>query len=105
MRSSRDSFRFDRPPAPEELLTTARYIIKLIEWGHDDLAEIGFQIWRMIAKSSRDRLVLEHLLRYHPEFLDEDYINPADEPMESIQRKLGTLLLRGIIGPDTGRAH
>jgi hypothetical protein len=59
----------------------------------------------MIAKSSRDRLVLEHLLRYHPEFLDEDYINPADEPMESIHRKLGTLLLRGIIGPDTGRAH
>lgn len=105
MRSSRDSFRFDRPPAPEELLTTARYIIKLIEWGHDDLAEIGFQIWRMVAKSSRDRLVLEHLLRYHPEFLDESYVNPADEPIESIHRKLGTLLLRGIVGPNIGRAH
>ncbi len=105
MRTSADSFRFDRPPAPEELLTTARYIIKLIEWGHDDLADIGYHIWRMIAKSSRDRLVLEHLLRYHPEFLNEDYVNASDEPLESIHRKLGALLLRGIIGPDTGRAH
>jgi MoxR-like ATPase len=105
MRTSADSFRFDRPPAPEELLTTARYIIKLIEWGHDDLADIGYHIWRMIAKSSRDRLVLEHLLRYHPEFLNEDYVNASDEPLESIHKKLGALLLRGIIGPDTGRAH
>lgn len=99
MRYSKASYQFDRPPAPEELLTAARYILKLLEWGYDDRAEIGFNVWRMIAKSERDRLVLEHMMRYHPEF-SEITIDPASLPMDQVYRRLGKVLLRGIIRED-----
>jgi MoxR-like ATPase len=105
MRNSAESFQFDRPPAPEELLTTARYIIKLIEWGYDDFSAVGFSVWRMISKSTRDRAVLEHMLRYHPEFMTDYESDPALEPIQSIHAKLGRLLLRGIIDEGENRVH
>lgn len=101
MRYSKASYQFDRPPAPEELLTAARYILKLLEWGYDDRAEIGFNVWRMIAKSERDRLVLEHMMRYHPEF-SEITVDPAGLPMDQVYRRLGKVLLRGIIREEDG---
>jgi len=97
MRYSQSSFQFDRPPAPEELLTSARYILKLLEWGYDEPEDVGFQIWRMIAKSERDRSVLEHMFRHHPEFDDPRDGDPAHLPPAKIHARLGRVLLKGII--------
>lgn len=98
MRSSSSTYEFDRPPAPEELLTTAKYILKLLEWGYDDYADIGANVWRMIAKSERDRAVLEHMFRHHPEFAYVDPgVDPGGLPLVSIHARLGRLLLKGII--------
>jgi MoxR-like ATPase len=97
MRYSQSSFQFDRPPAPEELLTTARYILRLLEWGYDTTEDVGFQVWRMIAKSERDRSVLEHMFRHHPEFDDPRDGDPAHLTVEKIHGRLGRVLLRGII--------
>jgi MoxR-like ATPase len=97
MRHNQGSYEFDRPPAPEELLTTGRYIMKLIEWGYDQPADVGFQVWRMIAKSERDRAVLEHLLRYNANFHDHEDGEPSGLNIEIIYARLGKLLLKGII--------
>jgi hypothetical protein len=98
MRTSENTYEFDRPPAPEELLTTARYIVKLLEWGYDNPADIGFQVWRMIAKSERDQLVLMHMFRFHPEFDDAAVgVDPGHIADEEIHARLGRLLLKGIL--------
>jgi MoxR-like ATPase len=100
MRYSQGSFQFDRPPAPEELLTTARYVLKLLEWGYDSPEDIGFQVWRMVAKSERDRSVLEHLFRYHPDFDDPRDGDPQHVPIAKIYARLGKKLLKGILRED-----
>jgi MoxR-like ATPase len=97
MRYSQSSFQFDRPPAPEELLTTARYILKLLEWGYDKPEDVGYQVWRMIAKSERDRSVLEHMFRHHPEFDDPRDGDPSHIAIDKIHSRLGRVLLKGII--------
>jgi MoxR-like ATPase len=97
MRYNQASFQFDRPPAPEELLMTARYILKLLEWGYDDPEDVGYQVWRMVAKSERDRSVLEHMFRHHPEFDDPRDGDAAHLTVGKIHSRLGKVLLRGII--------
>ena len=49
MRDSNGSYRFERPPAPEELLTGGHYISKLIQWNKLDFAWVGKNVWALLA--------------------------------------------------------
>lgn len=93
MRNSGGSFQFERPPAPEELLTAGQYITKLIEWGLTDPGFVGKSVWAVLAKSEHDRAVLDHMLRFHPDFLDPNMTDPKGARLDVIQAKLGSLLL------------
>lgn len=104
MRDSNGSYQFDRPPAPEELLTCGHYISKLLEWGNADFSFIGKSIWAIIAKSERDRLVLEYMLRHHPDFEDPLVMDTKNAPLKEIYARLGRWVLRGIVhDPDEER--
>lgn len=97
MRYSNASYQFDRPPAPEELLTTARYISKLLEWGEIKFDVVGGTIWNMLCKSEHDRAVLDHMLRHHPDFMDPLIPNGRNAPIKEIYARLGRFCLEGII--------
>jgi len=97
MRNSGGSYQFERPPAPEELLTTGLYVMKLLEWGIQDFAYIGRTVWPIIAKSEHDRAVMEHLMRYHPDFLDPLVPDSRNAPLEEIHARLGRIVLQDII--------
>lgn len=97
MRNSDGSYRFSRPPAPEELLTAGHYIIKLIQWGMVDFAFVGKALWNILAKSDHDRAILEHMMRFHPEFVDPLVLDSRYVPMEEMYRKFGRILLAGIV--------
>lgn len=97
MRNSSGSYQFERPPAPEELLTTGHYIQQMLSWGISDFTFIGQSIWAILAKSEHDRAVMNHMLRYHPDFLDPDAVDPKATGLEEIYGKLGRLVLSNII--------
>ena len=97
MRYSGGSYGFDRPPAPEELKTIGNYVNKLLEWGITDFAEIGSNIWNMISKSEHDRAVLEHMMRFHPDFYDPMYPDARNLTKEQVHAKFGRIILNNIV--------
>jgi hypothetical protein len=104
MRNSGGSYAFERPPAPEELLTAGHYVTRLLEWGMNDFAFVGKSIWAIISKSEHDRSVLEHMMRYHPDFMDPLVPDSRNAPIEAIHARLGRVILSSIIDdPDIAR--
>lgn len=97
MRASGGSYQFERPPAPEELLAVGHYVEHLLSWGLLDFAFVAKSVWAMIAKSEHDRAVLEHMLRYHPDFLDPLVTDPKAMSHEEVLAKLGRLILDKIV--------
>ena len=97
MRQSDGSYAFQRPPAPEELLTAGHYLMKMIEWGDIDFGEAGRNIWAIISKSEHDRAVLEHMLRFHPDFEDPLVPDSRNADVSAIEARLGRWVLRGLI--------
>lgn len=97
MRNSNGSYQFERPPAPEELLTAGHYISQLVSWGLSDFAFVGRNVWAILAKSEHDRQVLEHMLRFHPDFLDPLNPDGRNSSLHDIHKKLGRLVLQGLV--------
>jgi hypothetical protein len=104
MRNSGGSYAFERPPAPEELLTAGLYVTKLLEWGTVDFAFVGKSIWAILAKSEHDRAVLEHMMRFHPDFMDPLVADGRDASSDDVYSRLGRIILFNIIqDPDRER--
>lgn len=104
MRNSGGSYAFERPPAPEELLTAGHYVTRLLDWGMSDFAFVGKSIWAIISKSEHDRAVLEHMMRYHPDFMDPLVPDARNAPLEEIHARLGRVVLQNIVAdPDIAR--
>ena len=104
MRNSQGSYQFERPPAPEELLSIGHYVQKLLDWQVTDFSWIGKNIWAMLAKSEHDRAVLDHMLRYHPDFLDPLHLDGKNASIDVINARLGRLVLKDIVeDPDRDR--
>jgi energy-coupling factor transporter ATP-binding protein EcfA2 len=97
MRYSGGSYQFDRPPAPEELLTAGKYITLLLSWGITDFGFVGAAVWNIMSKSEHDRAVLEHMLRYHPDFIDPLVPDNKGASFEIIQSRFGRILLNDIV--------
>ncbi len=97
MRNSNGSYQFERPPAPEELLAIGQYIQRLLDWQVTDFAWIGKNIWAMIAKSEHDRAVLDHMLRFHPDFLDPLHLDGKNASIDVINARLGRIVLKDIV--------
>jgi len=97
MRQSNGSYTFDRPPAPEELLTAGHYIQHLLKWNINDYTFVGKSVWNILSKSPRDRAVLEHMMRFHPDFIDPLIDDAKTAPIDVIYKKLGRLLLDGLV--------
>lgn len=97
MRNSGGSYQFERPPAPEELLTAGLYVARLLEWELNDFAFVGRNIWAILAKSEHDRAVLEHMMRYHPDFYDPLVPDNKNAKVEVIYARLGRIVLDKII--------
>lgn len=104
MRESNGSYQFERPPAPEELLTAAHYISRLLEWHAADFAWVGRNVWATLAKSDHDRAVLEHMMRYHPDFIDPLIPDGRNATLDDIYARLGRIILKEIVAdPDATR--
>jgi MoxR-like ATPase len=104
MRNSEGTYQFERPPAPEELLAIGHYVQRMLDWNAADFAWVGKNIWAMIAKSEHDRAVLEHMLRFHPDFLDPLHLDGRNASLDVIHARLGRLILQDIIDdPDRDR--
>lgn len=97
MRNSDGSYKFERPPAPEELLACGHYTQRLLDWGVTDFAFIGKNLWNIIAKSDHDRAVLEHMLRFHPDFMDPLVTDSRYCNIDIIFARFGRMVLAGII--------
>jgi MoxR-like ATPase len=97
MRNSGGSYAFERPPAPEELLAAGQYIAKMLDWGILDFGAIGRHIWATLAKSEHDRAVLEHMMRFHPDFMDPLFPDAKNTPVDEIFARLGRIVLAGIL--------
>ena len=97
MRNSTGSYMFQRPPAPEELLLIGHYVTRLLQWGITDFALIGKNLWSMIAKAEHDRKVFEHMMRYHPDFLDPLVPDARYTPIDEMYSKFGRIVLKGIL--------
>jgi len=97
MRNSQGTYQFERPPAPEELLAVGHYVQRLLDWGVQDFAWVGKNVWAMISKSEHDRAVLDHMLRYHPDFLDPLHMDGKNASMDVINARLGRIVLRDIV--------
>lgn len=97
MRQSDGSYKFQRPPAPEELLSAGHYVQKLLEWGTQDFGFIGKNIWNILAKSEHDRAVLEHMLRFHPDFMDPLINDSRYCKMDVIYARFGRMVLDKIV--------
>lgn len=97
MRNSGGSYEFERPPAPEELLTAGQYVTRLLEWGLTDFAFIGKSIWAILAKSEHDRAVLEHMMRYHPDFYDPLVPDNKNAKIDLIYARLGRIVLENLV--------
>jgi MoxR-like ATPase len=102
MRASNGSYTFERPPAPEELLTAGQYVQHLLKWNISDFAFVGRNVWNILSKSPHDRAVLEHMLRFHPDFIDPLITDAKTAPIGEIHKKLGRMLLEGLV-PDPER--
>ncbi|MDZ4784457.1 MAG: ATP-binding protein [bacterium] len=101
MRNSDGSYKFQRPPAPEELLSAGHYTQKLIEWGSTDFGFIGKNLWNILAKSEHDRAVLEHMLRFHPDFMDPLINDSRYCSIDLIYARFGRMILNKLIAdPD-----
>lgn len=100
MRESGGSYQFERPPAPEELLTAGQYVTTLLEWGNADFGWIGRNVWAILAKSEHDRAVLDHMMRYHPDFFDPLVPDSRNATTEEIQARLGRIVLKDIVADD-----
>lgn len=104
MRNSEGSYQFERPPAPEELLAIGRYVSRMLDWNSTDFGWIGKNVWAMVAKSDHDRAVLEHMLRFHPDFLDPLYLDGKSASIDVIYARLGRIILQDIVAdPDRDR--
>ncbi len=104
MRNSQGSYQFERPPAPEELVAIGHYVQKLLSWGTKDFGWIGKNVWAMIAKSEHDRAVMNHMLRFHPDFLDPLYMDGKNASQDVIYARLGRIILQDIVeDPDRDR--
>jgi MoxR-like ATPase len=97
MRYSSASYKFERPPAPEELLKIGRYCMQLLEWNIVDYTFVGRNLWYMLSKSENDRFVLELMLRYHPEYYDSIRPNGRSLSLDDVYAKLGRVILQGIV--------
>lgn len=97
MRNSGGSYEFERPPAPEELLTAGHYVTQLLEWNMSDFSFVGKSIWAIIAKSEHDRAVLEHMFRHHPDYMDPLLPDGKNAPIDEIYARLGRVVLHKII--------
>ena len=97
MRNSQGTYQFERPPAPEELLAVGHYVQRLLDWGVQDFGWVGKNVWAMISKSEHDRAVLDHMLRYHPDFLDPLHMDGKNASIDVINARLGRIVLRDII--------
>ena len=101
MRNSEGSYEFERPPAPEELLSCGLYTTKLLEWGVRDFLFVGKTLWPIIAKSERDRAVFNHMMRHHPDYMDPLVPDSRNASIEEIQKRFGRLVLDKIVAdPD-----
>lgn len=104
MRNSGGSYQFERPPAPEELLTAGTYVMRLLEWGKLDFGVIGKNIWAILAKSEHDRAVLEHMMRFHPDFMDPLCMDAKNAGVDEIYKRLGRVILQGLVNdPDANK--
>lgn len=104
MRSSGGTYGFERPPAPEELLLAGNYVMKLLKWGIQDFTSVAESIWSIVAKSEHDRAVLEHMMRFHPDFMDPLIPDPKNASFQDIMRRFGRVVLEGIVAdPDEER--
>jgi hypothetical protein len=104
MRNSNGTYAFERPPAPEELLSAGHHIQKLLEWGYRDFSFIGKSIWATMAKSEHDRAVLEHMMRFHPDFMDPLFPDGKTTPIDEVYARLGRVVLSQIVeDPDARR--
>jgi MoxR-like ATPase len=104
MRNSQGTYQFERPPAPEELLSVGQYVQRLLQWDITDFAWIGKNVWAMIAKSEHDRAVLDHMLRFHPDFLDPLHLDGKSASSDVINARLGRIILKDIVeDPDRDR--
>lgn len=104
MRNSGGSFQFERPPAPEELLAAALYVKKLLEWNIKDFTYVGKCCLPILAKSEHDRAVLDHMMRFHPDFMDPLVPDSRNASVDAIYARLGRVVLQDIVvDPDTER--
>lgn len=104
MRKSEGSYQFERPPAPEELTAIGHYVQKLLAWNAADFGWVGKNVWSMIAKSEHDRAVMDHMLRFHPDFLDPLHLDGKNASKDVIFARLGRLILQDIVeDPDRDR--
>lgn len=104
MRNSEGTYQFERPPAPEELLAIGHYVQKMLDWSSADFGWVGKNVWAMIAKSEHDRAVMDHMLRFHPDFLDPLYMDGKNATVDVIYARLGRIILQDIIeDPDRDR--
>jgi len=97
MRNSQGTYQFERPPAPEELLSIGHYVQRMLEWNSADFAWVGKNVWAMIAKSEHDRAVMDHMLRFHPDFLDPLHLDGKNASIDVIYARLGRLILQDIV--------
>lgn len=97
MRYSGGTYGFDRPPAPEELQTIGNYINKMLEYEEFDFKTVGRNVWSIISKSVHDRSVLEHMMRFHPDFLDPLFSDGRTMSIEDVYAKLGRTILNGLV--------
>jgi MoxR-like ATPase len=104
MRNSQGTYQFERPPAPEELLSIGHYVQRMLDWNSADFAWVGKNVWAMIAKSEHDRAVMDHMLRFHPDFLDPLHLDGKNATIDVIYARLGRLILQDIVeDPDRDR--
>jgi len=97
MRNSEGTYQFERPPAPEELLSIGHYVQQMLDWGAADFGWVGKNVWCMIAKSEHDRAVMEHMLRFHPDFLDPLHMDGKNATIDVIYARLGRIILQDIV--------
>lgn len=97
MRYNQGTYAFERPPAPEELLLTGKYVVRLLEWQVRDFAVVGESVFNILSKSEHDRAVLEHMLRHHPEYSDPLWGDPKGATIKMIYKRLGQAILKGIV--------
>jgi MoxR-like ATPase len=97
MRNNRGAYGFERPPAPEELLLAGHYVMRLLQWEIMDFDSIAASIWSIVAKSEHDRAVLEHMMRFHPDFMDPLEPDGKNLTRDQVLRRFGREVLKDIV--------